>query len=113
MKLNKIIIILSLLVMTGLSVFADANSPVVTKRKKIEKQVETNENVQKTTPQKKSTSVSQPSNINTVKYPVKKPYPKVKMGVTMYPGKNNQSKSQAGKSYCSKCKYPKSRRVYW
>ncbi len=112
MKLNKIIAVLALLVVTGSSVLAESTSPVVTERQKIEKQIDVNENVQKAVPQHNSTSVSQPTNVKTVTPPVKRQYSKAKMGVTMYPSRNNQATSQARKSGCAKCRYPKKIRVY-
>lgn len=112
MKLiNKIIIVLTLLVISGVSVFAENETPVVTERKKIEKQENTNENVEKVTPQK---------NVGIPEYQKSKVKPKSiinnnyttpKMGVTIYSNKPVSSQ-QAKKHDCYKCRFPKKKRNY-
>lgn len=111
MKLDKIIIVLVLLMMAGSSVWADTTTPVVTERKKIEKPIIPNENVQKTTPQKPV--------VPDVQVPKAKPsttinnqYSKPKMGITIYT-KNKPTNTRSSKQVCNKCKYPKRTRSFW
>lgn len=107
MKLNKFIIVLTLIVMSGISVFANTATPVVTERKKIENQVTPKDNVQKTMPQQ---PVVKPA-VQKPKAPINNHYQKPKMGVTIY-SNNKSGNSSFGKPVCKKCKYPKRTRSY-
>lgn len=112
MKLNKFIIILTLLFMSGVSVFADNTTPVVTERKKIEKQETPNDNVQKTNPQQPVVKPEVQVPKVKPKAPINNYYQKPKMGVTIY-SKNKPASSHSGKPVCNKCKYPKRTRSFW
>lgn len=111
MKLDKIIIVLTLLVISGVSVFADNTSPVVTERKKIEKQEIPNDNIQKPNPQQPVVKPEVQAPKATPKAPINNQYQKPKMGVTIY-SKNKPASSRSGKPVCNKCKYPKRTRGF-
>ena len=112
MKINSIIImVLALMVVSGEAVFADTPKPVVTERKKIEKQENTNENVEKVTPQKNVGIPAYQKPKVKPKSIINNNYTSPKMGVTIYSNKpvgNQQNKKQG----CTKCRFPKKNRVY-
>lgn len=111
MKLDKIIIALALLIISGGSVFADNVAPIVTERKKIEKQEISNDNIEKATPQQQVENPKVQVPKVTPKAPINNQYQKPKMGVSIY-SKNRPASSRSGKPVCNKCKYPKRTRGF-
>ncbi len=112
MKINSIIImVLALIVISVEAVFADNPKPVVTERKKIEKQENNNESVQKVTPQKNVGIPESQTPKVMPKSTINNSYTAPKMGVTIYSNKpvgNQQNKKQG----CTKCRFPKKNRSY-
>lgn len=111
MKLDKIVIVFALLFLSSVSVFADSATPVITERKKIEKQEIPNDNVQKIIPPQPVVKPDVQTPKVTPKAPINNQYQKPKMGVTIY-SKKKTVNSRSGRQVCNKCKYPKRTRGF-